>query len=601
MTNYASPVKDMKFALDYIVDYDEIMRYPGNEEATADMVQAILDEAARFATNLLAPINQSGDQQGSRLSNGEVQTPDGFHEAYQQFMEAGWMGLPFPQRFGGQGLPWILGAMTQEMWDGANMSWGLCSILSRGAVELMIAHASDEQKSLYLEKMVAGQWSGTMNLTESHAGSDLGSIKTMATPDGDHHLLKGQKIFITWGEQDLTENIIHLVLARTPDAPAGPRGVSLFIVPKFLLDKDGEISRRNDVKCVALEKKLGIKGSATCVMSYGEEEGAVGYLVGEEGRGIPAMFTMMNNERLAVSLQSIAVADRAYQLALSYAKERVQSRSAVESDGPGAVTIIHHADVRRMLLSMRSRIEAGRALCYYAMAAIDKSHGHPDESERVLSRARVDLLTPIVKNWCTEYSNEVANLGIQVHGGAGFIEETGAAQHLRDTRICSIYEGTSGIQANDLVSRKVLADGGKEISRLMDEIDADLARYQATDAASCNAHLRASLESIGESNQCLRETTEWILENGKLSLNRVVASAHHFSMFCGNVISSWLLARGITNALESGSEELSQDDLNARIAVLRFQCEQFLTQSAGMQAIILHGDDTIMSLTAEQF
>jgi alkylation response protein AidB-like acyl-CoA dehydrogenase len=598
---YHAPLKDIQFALNNIAEYHKIAELSGNEDATPDVVQPILEEAAKFAANLLAPINHQADLQGSTLGNGEVQTPDGFRDAYQQFIEAGWMTLAFPQEYGGQAFPWILSAIVQEMWDGANMSWGLCSILSRGAIELLLTHAPEEQKSIYLSKLISGEWSGTMNLTEAHAGSDLGSIKCMATPNEDHYLLKGQKIFITWGEQDFTENIIHLVLARTPDAPAGPRGVSLFLVPKFLVDEDGNPGERNDLQCVALEKKLGIRGSATCVMSYGEEEGAVGYLIGDVGKGIATMFTMMNNERLAVSLQSIAVADRAYQLAREFAKERVQSRSAVRGDGPGAVTIIHHADVRRMLLSMKSRIEAGRAICYYAMAQIDFSNSHSTEAVREAAHKRVDLLTPIVKNWCTESATDVANLGIQVHGGAGFIEETGAAQHLRDSRICSIYEGTSGIQANDLVVRKVLMDDGEQISLLVEEIKSDISTWQQQDGLKDLARFDTSLERLQSSVRSLEQAVGWILDNGRKNANSALASAYHFSMMCGYVISCWLMARGVMNAIASTDNPVPVDELNARAIAVKFLTEQYLHLSDALLHIIQSGDQTIMALSEDQF
>ena len=598
---YHAPIKDIQFALAHIAEYHKIAQLSGNEEATPDIVQSILDEAAKFAANLLAPINHPADLQGSRLGNGAVQTPDGFRDAYQQFIEAGWMTLAFPEQYGGQSLPWILSAIVQEMWDGANMAWGLCSLLSRGAIELLLIHAPEDQKSIYLPKLIAGEWSGTMNLTEAHAGSDLGSIKTMATPHEDHYLLKGQKIFITWGEQDFTENIIHLVLARTPDAPEGPRGVSLFLVPKFLVNKDASLGERNDLQCVALEKKLGIRGCATCVMSFGEEQGAVGYLVGDVGKGIATMFTMMNNERLAVALQSIAVADRAYQLAREYARERVQSRSALSGDGPGAVTIIHHADVRRMLLSMKSRIEAGRALCYYAMAQIDYSNSHADAAVREAAHKRIDLLTPIVKNWCTESATDIANLGIQIHGGAGFIEETGAAQHLRDSRIGSIYEGTTGIQANDLVIRKVLLDGGQQMSLLIEEIKSDISKWTQQQNLKKVTNFAAILEGLLTSVTSLELATNWILDNGRESANGALASAYHFSMMCGYVIGCWLLTKGVVNAISSEDAKVSDAELETRAIVVKFLTEQYLHLSNALLDIIQSGDDTIMTLSEDQF
>jgi len=598
---YYAPMKDIQFALDHIAEYDKIAQLAGNEEATPDIVQSILQEAAKFAANLLAPINHAADLQGPQLGNGEVQTPDGFRDAYQQFTDAGWMTLAFPQEYGGQSLPWILSAIVQEMWDGANMAWGLCSLLSRGAIELLLTHAPADQKSIYLPKLISGEWSGTMNLTEAHAGSDLGAIRSMAVPQEDHYLLKGQKTFITWGEHDFTENIIHLVLARTPDAPEGPRGVSLFLVPKFLVDEDGNPGERNDLQCVALEKKLGIRGSATCVMSYGEEQGAVGYLIGDVGKGIATMFTMMNNERLAVSLQGISVADRAYQLAREYAKERVQSRSAVRGDGPGAVTIIHHADVRRMLLSMKSRIEAGRALCYYAMSQIDFSNSHPDDAVREAAHKRIDLLTPIVKNWCTESATDIANVGVQVHGGAGFIEETGAAQHLRDTRIGSIYEGTTGIQANDLVVRKVLLDDGEQITLLIEEIRSDVSAWQQQAGLKNISNFDRTLERLLSSATNLELAVAWILDNGRKNANSALASAYHFSMMCGYVISCWLLARGVMNANASNDSQVSKDELSARAITVKFLTEQYLHGSDALLNIVQSGDDTIMALPEDQF
>jgi alkylation response protein AidB-like acyl-CoA dehydrogenase len=600
MMSYHASLDDINFALTYIADYPKIAALPPNREATSDVVEAVLTEAAKFAATLLAPLNQSGDQQGCRLGNGEVQTPDGFREAYRQYIDAGWAGLPFPQQHGGQGLPWILGGIVQEMWDGANMAWGLCPILSRGAIELLLSHGSEAQKSLYLPRLISGEWSGSMHLTEPQAGTDLAMIKTVAVAEDDHFLLKGQKIFITWGEQDFTENILHLVLARTTNAPPGARGISLFMVPKFLVNEDGSIGARNDVQCVALEKKLGVRGSATCVMSHGDNQGAVGYLIGDEGRGIATMFTMMNNERLAVALQSIAVADRAYQLARDYAKERVQSRALTEQGNSEPVTIIHHADVRRMLLSMKARIEAGRALCYYAMGQIDISHADEDSQLRGAAQKRVDLLTPVIKGWCGESVIDVTNTGIQVHGGMGFVEETGAAQYLRDGRICSIYEGTSGIQSNDLVLRKILADGGEQMRLLLEEIQGDIDVWRE-DLAE-NLALAAIIVELHQSLAVLREATDWMMATGTKNVNSAAASAFHYLMLTGYVTSNWLLVKGIANALgDTESDGRSDAYLTVRIQVARFSSEQFLSLADGLLKTIQRGDDAIMALAVDEF
>lgn len=600
MPMYHASLNDINFALTYIADYAKIAALPAHSDATRDVADAVLNEAAKFAATLLAPLNQSGDLQGCQLGNGEVQTPDGFREVYQQYVDAGWAGLPFPQEHGGQGLPWILGAIVQEMWDGANMAWGLCPILSRGAIELLLSHGSEDQKSRYLPRLISGEWSGTMNLTEPQAGTDLGRINTVAVPEGDHFRIKGQKIFITWGEQDFTENILHLVLARTPDAAPGARGLSIFLVPKFLVNEDGSLGDRNDVRCIALEKKLGVRGSATCSMSHGEEDGAIGYLIGDEGKGISTMFTMMNNERLAVSLQSIAVADRSYQLARDYAKDRVQSRAIDSSDNPDSVTIIHHADVRRMLLSMKARIEAGRALCYYAMGQIDISHAHSDSNLRIAAQKRVDLLTPIIKGWCAESATSVTNIGIQVHGGMGFIEETGAAQSFRDSRICSIYEGTSGIQANDLVLRKILADGGEQMRLLVGEIQGDIDQWQGN--STLPDALSHIVQELQQSLAVWVDATDWILASGAKNVNSAAASAFHYMMLSGYVTSNWLLVRGIVNALnDADSTELTGTYLTARIQVARFSSEQFLSLSAGLLKTIRNGDDAIMAMAIDEF
>ena len=489
---YSPPLKEMRFALD-LAGLAEVAGLPGTGELTPDLVDAVLEEAGKLAAEVLAPLNQPGDKEGSRLENGIVYTPKGFKEAYRRFVEGGWNSVPFAPEHGGQGLPTLIHVALSEMWNAANMSFALCPLLNFGAVEAINAHGSPEQKATYLPKMISGEWCGTMNLTEPQAGSDLSLIKTRAVRDGQHYRITGQKIFITYGDHDFTDNIIHLVLARTPDAPAGTRGISLFVVPKMLVKPDGSLGERNDLRCVSLEHKLGIKASPTAVMAFGDERGAVGYLVGEENRGLAYMFTMMNNARLGVGLEGVAIAERAYQQARDYAKSRVQSRDIASSDEK-PVTIIHHPDVRRMLLSMRAQGEAMRALVYYAAALLDLAKRHPDAAARQAHERLVDLLIPVCKAWSTDIGVEIASVGIQVHGGMGYIEETGAAQHYRDARITPIYEGTNGIQANDLMGRKLGRDRGETARRFiatMRELDGALAAAKGETFLS----LRLSLAS----------------------------------------------------------------------------------------------------------
>src|SRR5271165_18758 len=469
MPSYRAPLRDMQFVITELAGLERLATLPGYEEATPDLAEAVLEEAAKLASEVLAPLNQPGDQQGASLTKGGVVAADGFGSAYRQFVENGWNGLAGDPEYGGQGLPALISAATVEIWNSANMSFALCPLLTAGATEALKQHGSRELKARYLAKMVSGEWTGTMNLTEPQAGSDLSAVRAKAVPEGDHYRLYGQKIFITWGDHDMTDNVVHLVLARTPDAPEGVRGISLFLVPKFLIDAEGNPGERNDVRCVSLEHKLGIHASPTCVMSFGDSKGAIGYLVGQENKGLAHMFTMMNEARQKVGLQGIGIAERAYQAARDYARERVQGRSAGQKSGD-RVTIIHHPDVRRMLLTMKSQIEAMRAFGYVLAADIDVAHRHPDKAERERRQTRVDLLTPVLKGWCTELGVELASLAIQVFGGLGFIEETGAAQHLRDARIATIYEGTTGIQSADLVGRKLTMDNGRAMATLIDEI-----------------------------------------------------------------------------------------------------------------------------------
>jgi alkylation response protein AidB-like acyl-CoA dehydrogenase len=444
MIDYAAPLDDIGFAMTKLAGFDDVAALPGAEDVSLDLVSSIFDEAARFAGGVLSPLNRVGDVQGSHLENGVVRTPEGWAEAYRGFVDGGWNAVPFDPDFGGQGLPWLVSTALQEMWTSANMAFSLCPMLTQGAVEAISHHGSEAQKALFLPKLISGEWTGTMNLTEPQAGSDVGAVRTKAVKSGDHYLITGQKIYITYGDHEMTKNIVHLVLARTPDAPPGVKGISLFIVPKYLLGPDGEIEGRNDLRCASLEHKLGIHASPTAVMAYGDNGGAIGYLVGEENKGLQYMFTMMNNARLAVGLQGVAIAERATQQAVSYARERVQSRDVAGGDA-APVTIIHHPDVRRMLLTMRALTEASRALAYLAAASLDIAKRHPDIEARKARQAMVDLLIPVVKGWSTEVGSEVAAIGVQVHGGMGYIEETGAAQFMRDAKIAEIYEGTNGI------------------------------------------------------------------------------------------------------------------------------------------------------------
>ncbi|MDW8468670.1 MAG: acyl-CoA dehydrogenase family protein, partial [Burkholderiales bacterium] len=489
----------MRFVLRELAGLAEVAELPGFGEATPDTVDAILEEAAKFASSVLDPLNQAGDREGSRWQEGRVATPRGFRDAYRKYVEGGWATLPFAPAWGGQGLPKLVATAVEEMIASANMSFSLCPLLTQGAIHALELCGSDAQKKLFLPKMVAGEWTGTMNLTEPQAGSDLALVRTRAVPAGDHYLISGQKIFITYGEHDLAENIVHLVLARTPNAPEGVKGISLFIVPKYLPRPDGTLGERNRVTCASIEHKLGIHASPTAVMVY---DNAIGYLVGEENKGLAYMFVMMNAARFSVGLEGVAIAERAFQRALAYARERLQGRDLAGAGG--TVPIIRHPDVRRMLLLMKSQTEAMRALAYVVAAAMDVAARHPDRAVRERKQAFVDLMIPVVKGWCTETGIEIASLGVQVHGGMGYVEETGAAQHLRDARITAIYEGTTGIQANDLVGRKIARDGGRAAKAWLAELaqtDSALARAQGEEAARCCSDYCVSLLTLAIRNE----------------------------------------------------------------------------------------------------
>src|SRR5271166_320974 len=566
MVPYTPPVSEMRFVLEDIADLGSISSLPGYETATQDTVAAVLDQAADLARDVLAPINDSGDREGSRLENGVVRTPAGFREAYQAFVAGGWGGLPFPEECGGHGLPLVVAVAVSEMWNAANLSFALCPLLTSGAADALEHHGSAELKALYLPRLVSGEWTGTMNLTEPQAGSDVGALKTRAVKYGDHYRITGQKIFITYGEHDLAENIIHLVLARTPDSPPGTRGISLFLVPKFLPDASGAPGRRNDVRCASLEHKLGIHASPTAVLAFGDEEGAVGFLVGEEHRGMECMFTMMNNARLHVGLQGVAISERAYQQALEYARTRMQGVPAGR-DGPAP--IVWHPDVRRTLLLMRSRTEAARALAYYTAGSLDLAKRAPDPTERQQARARAELLVPMVKAWSTDLGVENASLAVQVHGGMGFIEETGVAQHYRDARIAPIYEGTNGIQALDLLGRKLVRDQGAAAHALIAEMRG---------LAGISVALSQGIDAVEQATTCLLET--WPSDPA-----RAMAGATPYLTLFATVVGGWLMAK----AAAAASDRLHRGDddprfLKAKLLSAQFYAEHVLPQASGLLA-----------------
>ena len=598
MSNYNAPIRDMQFVMRELAGLDEVTQLPGNEEVSADLVDAILEEADKFASGVLAPLNWVGDQEGAKWKDGDVFTAPGWKDAYKQFSESGWSALACDPDYGGQGLPKLLSTAVMEMWKSANMAFSLCPMLTTGAIEALMLRGNDEQKDMYLPKMISGEWTGTMNLTEPNAGSDLAAVRSKAEPQGDGtYKIFGQKIFITYGDHDLTDNIIHLVLARLPDAPEGVKGISLFVVPKFMVNADGSLGARNDVHCVSIEHKLGIHASPTAVLAFGDKGGAIGYLIGEENRGLEYMFIMMNEARFGVGVQGLGVAERAYQQALANAKERVQGKDATAPKGP-SVPIIRHPDVRRMLMSMKSRVEAMRALAYVVAAMFDQAHRAGDEAARSAAHAGVDLLIPILKGWCTETGIEVASTGIQVHGGMGFIEETGAAQHLRDARITTIYEGTTGIQANDLIGRKVLRDGGRSMQALLAQIDGVCAQLEAGD----DAQLHAIGARLREGSKSLADSMRWILATGGQDLNAVLAGAVPFLHLCGVVCGGWQMARAALAAQRKLAADSGDADFyRAKIATARFFADQDLSRARGLAEATMHAGASTMALGEDQF
>jgi alkylation response protein AidB-like acyl-CoA dehydrogenase len=594
---YTAPLKDMRFVLQNIAGMGDISQLPGYEHATADVVEAVLEEAAKLASEVWAPINGTGDKQTSKMMNGGVKTPDGFKEAYTKFAEGGWNALVCAPEFGGQNLPYALGMAVGEMWQAANLALSLCPLLSQAAIEAIEKHGTEEQKHTYLPNLISGFWTGTMNLTEPQAGTDLALIRTVAKKTGGHYLMKGQKIFITYGEHDFTPNIIHLVLARIDGLPEGNDGLGLFIVPKFLVNADGSLGARNDAKAVSLEHKLGIHGSPTCVMMYGEHEGAVAYLVGEAGKGLRNMFTMMNNARIAVGLQGVALAERAYQHALDYAKGRLQCSKLGDKSGK-RVAIIEHADVRRMLLTMKATTEASRALAYYAGGMIDRMRCEKDPAAAEAAAARVDLLTPLVKAWSTDLAVETTSSGIQIHGGMGFIEETGAAQYYRDSRILPIYEGTNGIQSNDLVFRKLLRDNGAEAKKFMEEMKAFLKNLSQKPSDDLDVIKNAMTKAIA----ALEETTGWMLANAKSNTEALAAGAVPYLRIFSTVAGGYMMAKmayAAHQALFTNDGEAHY--YNSKLITARFFAEAVLPQVYGLMAPVMGGLKTVTQITNDQF
>jgi 3-(methylthio)propanoyl-CoA dehydrogenase len=586
MHEYQAPLADMKFVLRELVDLAQLGQLPGFGDMTADVAEAVLDEGAKFAGSVLSPLNRSGDQEGARWQDGQVLTAAGWKQAYDRFVSDGWNALSCPAEFGGQNLPRVLSAMIEEMWNGANVAFALCPMLTRGAIDAIELRGSESQKDMYLPKMVSGAWTGTMVLTEPQAGSDLSAVRTRAVPRSDgRFLLTGQKIFITYGEHDLTQNIVHMVLARKAGAPEGVRGISLFLVPKFLVNADGSLGARNDVHCVSIEEKLGIHASPTCVLAFGQNGGAVGELVGEENRGLEYMFIMMNAARYSVGIEGVGISERAYQTALGYARERVQGTEA-GARGGARVTIVRHPDVRRMLLLMKSHGEAMRALAAVVAVSLDAARLHPRTEEREHHQAMADLMIPVIKGWCTENSVDIASLGIQVHGGVGFIEETGAAQYLRDARITPIYEGTTGIQANDLVGRKLARDGGRAARVLIDQM-----RGVASDLDG-DENLSDLAPTFRAAIDALESAIRHVVENYATDIRGVSVGAVPMLKLFGIVTGGWQLLRSALisqRRCRERSSNAAAGFYEAKILTARFYADYVLSQASGLSHAIVRG------------
>jgi 3-(methylthio)propanoyl-CoA dehydrogenase len=595
--SYRAPVNDMLFCMKELAGLEQVSTIPGFEDAGIETAQAVLEECAKFNQDVLAPLNWEGDRNPSSWKDGVVTTTPGFKEAFRQYAEGGWQGLQHPLDFGGQGLPKTIGAACIEMLNSANMSFALCPLLTDGAIEALLTAGSPEQQGLFIPKMISGEWTGTMNLTEPQAGSDLALVRTRAEPqpDGSYKLF-GTKIFITYGEHDMAANIVHLVLARVVGAPEGVKGISLFICPKFLLNADGSLGARNDAHCVSIEHKLGIKASPTAVLQFGDHGGAVASLIGQENRGLEYMFIMMNAARYAVGMQGIAVAERAYQKAAQFARDRVQSRP-VDGSLPGSAPIIHHPDVRRMLMTMRAYTEGCRAMALTAAAAFDAAHHHPDAAVRQQNQAFYEFMVPLVKGYSTEMSIEVASLGVQVHGGMGFIEETGAAQYLRDARILTIYEGTTAIQANDLVGRKTARDGG----RTAKAVAAQIAATEAELARSDSAAAKSMLKCLRAGRVAFEQAVEFVAAQSKSNPNAVFAGSVTYLMLAGNVVAGWQMARALLVAQQRLAEGTDTAFMAAKIATARFYAEHLLSKAPGLRDAIVEGADSVTGMALESF
>lgn len=589
---YRAPIRELRFVLEELLDTGALSAYPAFVDYSAETAESILGEASRFAQEVLEPLNQSGDREGARWTPAGVVTPPGFAPAYRQFVEAGWPQLGVDAKYGGQPVPQVLGTAVREMWGAANLSFKLCPMLTQGAIEALTHCGTAAQKELFLPKMVRGEWTGTMVLTEPQAGSDLAQIRTRAVPDGENYRLFGQKIFITWGDHDCTENIIHMVLARIEGAPAGVRGISLFVVPKVLVNADGSLGERNEVHCVSIEHKLGIHASPTCALSFGDERGALGYLIGKANNGLEAMFIMMNAARLAVGVEGYAVAERAFQRAAEWARNRVQGRPPMRPGASAPAVILAHPDVKRMLLTMKSGVQAMRALCLYAGYELDIAAHDPDEKRRAEAQTRVDLLIPIVKGWCTEFGNELAAVGVQIHGGMGFIEETGAAQYMRDLRITTIYEGTTGIQANDLIGRKIGRDGGAAMTALIGDMRAQLDALQGGDAV-----MDAIKESAIEALEGLREATATLLQAYSAAPEGALAVSVPYLNLCGLTAGGWLLARSAALALarRGGGE---REFYEGKLECARFYAQHLLPRCLALARIVQQGAASVIEADA---
>ncbi|WP_428002029.1 acyl-CoA dehydrogenase [Acidovorax sp.] len=595
--SYTAPVKDMLFGIEHLANIEQIAQIPGFEDAGLDTAQAVLEECAKFNEGVLAPLNFEGDKNPSSWKDGVVTTTPGFKDAFRQYGEGGWQGLQHPADFGGQGLPKTIGAACIEMCNSANMSFALCPLLTDGAIEALLTAGSDELKATYLEKLVTGEWTGTMNLTEPQAGSDLALVRTRAEPqpDGSYKVF-GTKIFITYGEHDMAANIVHLVLARVQGAPEGVKGISLFVVPKFMVNADGSLGARNDAHCVSIEHKLGIKASPTAVLQFGDHGGAVGYLVGQENRGLEYMFIMMNAARYAVGVQGIAIAERAYQKAVGYAKDRVQSRP-VDGSIAASAPIIHHPDVRRMLMTMRAYTEGCRAMATVAAAAYDAAHHHSDAEARKQNAAFYEFMVPLVKGYSTEMSLEVTSLGVQVHGGMGFIEETGAAQYYRDAKILTIYEGTTAIQANDLVGRKTARDGGQTAKGIAAQIEKTEAELLANGTPAAKAVARR----LTAARQAFLDVVDFVAGGTKTSPNAVFAGSVPYLMLAGNLVAGWQLARSLLVAQELLHKGQDAAFMQAKITTAQFYAEHIMVKAPGLRDSIVEGADSVTELALNSF